>query len=232
MRNFYRILVVSDIHGDNEKFLGLLEKAEYNPSLDLLVVCGDMIDRGRENLKTIATCRALQSKGAILLKGNHEQFAQECIKDMLMEKQSEALQVWVNYNGGSNFYDELLTLDKEQLKDILKFVETLPLYFSIDNFIFTHAGANSNKLIEKNSEDEVVWMKKSFPYCPAYRGKTLIFGHEPTWNLGSYDSNFKRGNAKIWFDTINKDKIGIDCGSCFGGRMGILELPTYREFYV
>ena len=71
MRTVERILAISDIHGANKKLLNLLDKAEYNPVTDLLILVGDMIDRGEDNLDTIAICEELRSKGAILLKGNH-----------------------------------------------------------------------------------------------------------------------------------------------------------------
>lgn len=234
MRTVDRILATSDIHGQNTKFLELLNTATYEPDKDLLVVCGDIIDRGEENLTTIATCIDLQNKGAIILKGNHEQFAQECIKDMLYDRPSQALQTWVNHNGGSNMYDELLLLSKFELKEILTFLEELPLYFTYGEYIFTHAGANTRKPIEKNTENETVWMENSFPYCPAYKNKTIVFGHTPTWLLHKYNVKGKaeRKNTKIWFDPEWKDKIGLDCGGVFGGRLAAIDLPSRREFYV
>ncbi|MBP2629437.1 MAG: metallophosphoesterase [Firmicutes bacterium] len=227
-----RILAISDIHGQNKKFLLLLKKAEYNPDHDLLVVCGDMIDRGTENLATVNTCIELKKKGAIILKGNHEQFAQECIKDMLLERPSMDLRLWVNHNGGSNTYDELLALSKSQLKNLQNFFSTLPLYFAKDHYIFTHAAANTTKPIEKNTENETVWSKDTFYYRPAYKDKIMIFGHKPTWLLRPSSKNNTPENATIWFDINFNDKIGIDCGSIFGGKLAALELPGMREFYV
>jgi HSP90 family molecular chaperone len=86
--------------------------------------------------------------------------------------------------------------------------------------------------IKDNTEDELETMNESFPKCPAYPERILVFGHMPTWNLYSYDKNFKKQNASIWYDMVNQDKIGIDCGVGFGGRMAALELPSYQEFYV
>lgn len=236
MRNVDRILAISDIHGEHDKFLKLLEKTEFNPVCDLLVVCGDLIDRGTQNLATIRTCRELREKGAaVLLKGNHEQFAQECLGDIIYERSSQALQCWVNNNGGSNAYDEFVNLSKTELKDLLTFFKTLPLYFAVNDYIFVHAGANTRKPVEQNTENELVWMENSFPYCPAYKGKTVVFGHTPTFLFATpkkrNDKNYKQ-SAKIWYDTANKDKIGIDCGGVFGGRLALLELPSGREFYV
>lgn len=231
MRTFDRILAVSDVHGENDKFLALLKETEYDSASDLLIVCGDLIDRGTQNLETIRTCQKLQQQGAILLKGNHEQFAEECIQDMILERPSEALQLWVCHNGGSDTYDELTNVSKNELKILLKFIQKLPLYFTIENYIFVHAGVDAAKPIEQHKENDLVWCKDSFYSCPAYKGKTVIFGHIPTFLLTTPNKPHKAA-AKVWYDTVNKDKIGIDCGSIFGGRLAALELPSMKEFYI
>jgi serine/threonine protein phosphatase 1 len=243
MRTVDRILAISDLHGENQKLLNLLEKVEYNPALDLLIIGGDMIDRGMETLDTLATCEELRKNGAVLLKGNHEVFLINAIDEMLKSdlwrlniKMSEFLYSWVKNYGGALTFDEIENLSDEKLIEIRNFLKSLPLYFSIGNYIFTHAGANVRKPIEANTEDETVWMKESFPWCPAYKGKILIFGHTPTWLLYPYvadNSKNKeyRKRTKIWYDTVYKDKIGIDCGGVFGGRLAALELPSQREFY-
>lgn len=232
-----RILAISDVHGENRKLQVLLELAEYEPKRDLLVIAGDLFDRGEENLDMLQTCEKLRQYGAVLLKGNHEQFIQASILEMIHSdswrtKPSESLYNWYTYNGGASMYHEIKDLSQEKLAEILTFIQQLALSFSISRFIFSHAGANTAKPIEENTEDETVWMKESFPYCPAYPNKILIFGHVPTWKLYPYNKKFKKGNAKIWYDKVNQDKIGIDCGSVVGGRLAALELPSYREFYV
>lgn len=236
MRIVDRILAISDIHGENQRLQSLLNQAQYDPVSDLLVICGDMIDRGTENLDVLKTCLMLKEQGAILLKGNHEQFLEQSIIEMIESeswrtKPSESLYNWVKYNGGAAMFEEIENLAPSKLSEILKFIQGLSLYFSTGKYLFAHAGANTRKPIEKNVEDDLVWMDDRFPYCPAYKGKVLIFGHIPTWNLNYYEKKFKKTNARIWFDQEYRDKIGIDCGGCFGGRLAAIELPSCREFY-
>jgi serine/threonine protein phosphatase 1 len=237
MRTVDRILAISDPHAENKKLLHLLKKVEYDPDRDLLIIVGDMIDRGEENLDMMETCEKLRKNGAILLKGNHEQFAQAAITEMLKNEiwrshPGASLYNWYTYNGGASMYYEIRDLSAKRLEKLLTFVQTLPLYFTVGKFIFSHAGANIRKPIEKNSEDELVWMEEQFPSCRAYREKVMVFGHVPTWQLYPYNKKLNKKNAKIWYDKMYEDKIGIDCGSCFGGRLAALELPGYREFYV
>lgn len=234
-RSVDRILAVSDLHGEDTKFNALLKESQYNPDYDLLVVCGDLIDRGRENLACLETCEKLQRQGAILLKGNHEQFLEYALVEMIYndtwkKAPSHRLHNWIYHDGGSNTFDEIKSLPAAKLTAILRFIQRLPLFFSSGKFLFTHAGANMNKPIEENCEDEVIWMNDSFPTLPAYKNKILVFGHVPTSHL--HDNQINKKQARIWYDQIYRDKIGIDCGSIFGGRLAALELPLYREFYI
>lgn len=233
MRTVERLLAISDIHGQNTKLSLLLSEAQYDPSADLLIICGDMIDRGTENLATITACQDLIKQGAIVLMGNHEQMACQCIRDILdyphAEKMTDALFHWTQYNGGNNFYHELQMLAKQKLQEIYDFFQSLPQYFTCGNYIFSHAGANVTKPLNENSIDELTWMDKAFPFSPGYPDKIMVFGHVPTFRL---TERADKSQTKIWYDATYRDKIGIDCGSVMGGRLAALELPTYREFYV
>ena len=243
MRTVDRILCTSDLHGQNKKFLSLLKTAAYEPDKDLLVVCGDLIDRGEENLAIINTCMDLQKQGNVIIKGNHEQFLEICLREMIVDGAdgfgdvfTDNFMVWVGRNGGATTYEEIKDLPRRKLIEIYDFVKNLPTYYTNGKFIFSHAGADTRKPIESNNEDDLVWMEDGFPSCPAYKDKVMVFGHTPTWLLHTYTPNSRknkeyRKSAKIWFDEVNKDKVGIDCGGVFGGRLAMLELPSYRQFY-
>lgn len=203
------------------------------------MICGDIFDRGTENLAIYETCIQLQNEGAIILKGNHEQFVEQCLKEMTTSEiwrthPSLNLRLWVEKNGGATMFDEIKDLQIEKLLEILRFIQNLPIYFISGKYIFTHAGGNTRKAVEENTEDELVWGEESFPYCPAFKDKVVLFGHIPTWLLHKYKAKGKkeRKNTAIWFDTVWKDKIDLDCGSVFGGRLAMLELPIFHEFYV
>lgn len=47
-----RILAVSDIHGHFDYFVQLLKKMEYGED-DILVIVGDLVDKGPESLRTV-----------------------------------------------------------------------------------------------------------------------------------------------------------------------------------
>lgn len=233
MRAVERVLAISDIHGQNTKLLSLLDKTQYNAETDLLVLCGDNIDRGTENLAILTTCKKLIDDGAIVLMGNHEQMACQAIDDLIKnprtEEVTETLYYWIHYNGGGNFYNEIKDLSNDKLREIYHFLLELPHYFTCGSYIFSHGGANVAKPIGENSVDELVWMDKEFPFSAGYKDKIMVFGHVPTFRLTNIKDKEK---TKIWYDAVHRDKIGIDCGSVMGGRLAALELPSYREFYI
>lgn len=45
---------LSDIHGEYELFMRLLEKIKYSDS-DNLIICGDVIDKGRASVRLAKT---------------------------------------------------------------------------------------------------------------------------------------------------------------------------------
>jgi serine/threonine protein phosphatase 1 len=233
-----RILAISDIHGCYDKFIQLLNSINYNPSSDQLIIMGDLMDRGQSNLKCLFKAMELQNQGAIILKGNHEQMAEETINYLLDCKDNKAN---LNYpslelhriNGGTNTIRELTELSTCKLIDIYDFIQSLPTIHTIDQYIFVHAGVNASISLNNNYDDDFMWSRDEFINYPAYKNQLVIFGHTPTWYMnlksGRVDTNIM---PTIWFDPEYKDKIGIDCGCVFGGRLSCLELPTMKEYYV
>lgn len=242
-KKYERVLATSDIHGQYDKFMQLLEKSKYNSEKDLLIVCGDMIDRGNQNLSTIYKCMELKKQGAIILFGNHEEFLLQAIDEMLY-KNIEILDInqlsktslywWIMHNGGEKTYQEISKLDKNELKRIYEWCANLPSYAIVNDWIFVHAGVDSKKTIKENTRQDLIWSRNEFIWCPAYKDKVVVFGHTPTYNMQPYNTKdaIPLEKSQIWHDKVYQDKIGIDCGGVYGGRLAMLELPSMEEFYV
>ena len=81
-----RIYVVADVHGFySELIKALKEKGWFEDNgPKLLVVCGDMMDRGREALKMQAFMMELLEKGQLVfVRGNHEDLMLAMLEDIL-----------------------------------------------------------------------------------------------------------------------------------------------------
>lgn len=230
-----RILAISDIHGQYDKFVTLLHKAKYNSQEDQLVLLGDYTDRGNKNVNVLKKVMSLQNQGAIVLKGNHDDLCVYTIYEILnncLGNYTEQHKIC----GGPETYNELINLPLNELNQIFTFLYKLPLYYEIENYIFVHAGVDNRLPLEKNNPNTLLWTRNKFIYVPAYKDKVVVFGHTVTYTLPHLipeNGKIFKKDVKVWFDDINGgDKIGIDCGSIFGGKMACLELPSNKVYYV
>ena len=231
--------VISDIHGEYDAFVKMLEKIKFNDN-DILYVIGDVIDRGPEPIKTLL--HIMKAKNIVLLAGNHEYMATLClnylfkeISEEVVEKLSDGmimglLREW-QINGGGGTLQELLECDKETRNAIFNYLTKLKLYKELEvggkSFILVHAGLGNfdkNKKLKDYNIMELVW--KRMDYDKVYfEDKYLITGHTPTQGI--------EGNENPGYIYKNGKNFDIDCGCVFeGGRLGCLRLDDMKEFYV
>ncbi|KAI8374261.1 Metallo-dependent phosphatase-like protein [Radiomyces spectabilis] len=69
IQNKKRIFVVGDIHGCVSELNSLVDQIKYNSQDDLLILAGDLVDRGPDSLGVI---RRAQELGALCVRGNHD----------------------------------------------------------------------------------------------------------------------------------------------------------------
>ncbi|GGE56937.1 metallophosphoesterase family protein [Priestia taiwanensis] len=229
-----RILVISDIHGEFDKFEQLLEKVQYKPEEDQLLLAGDYVDRGPNSKAVVEKVQALVAEGAIALMGNHEKMMLEAFYDeetylprWLRNGASETLRTY----GYTVIYKEEKgvlkgSVDGEWKNDLsvqeaIAFMEELLPYYETEDYIFVHAGVHPTTPLAETDLHTLVWIREVFHQ--GYTGvKPVIFGHTPTKNLHS--------SYEVYFGTNNI--IGIDGGLVYGGRLNCLELPSKTVQYV
>ena len=114
--------VISDIHGELDRFEELLDKIGLRET-DMLYVLGDVLDRGPHPVKTLL--KLMEMPNAICIAGNHEIMALECLEflrkeitdisiEELDEKMLENLVTW-QYNGSLTTIKEFRNLDRENV---------------------------------------------------------------------------------------------------------------------
>lgn len=69
-----RTYVISDIHGDYDRFMQILRVINFT-EIDLLYVLGDVIDRGKKGIEILEYIMAHQN--IRMIKGNHEYMMQK-----------------------------------------------------------------------------------------------------------------------------------------------------------
>jgi serine/threonine protein phosphatase 1 len=201
-----RIFVIGDIHGCYERLKTLLKKLHIKNN-DMLIFLGDYIDRGADSKKVVEEIINLKSQYHIItLLGNHEKMLLDILQKSL------PIEMWL-FNGGET---TLLSYGIKKYNissdlfpsEHLEFFKSLLPYYEMGNYIFVHAGLKPNIPLGKQSIDDLVWIRDEFIYSDCDFGKVVVFGHTPL--------------AEPLF---LKNKIGIDTGAVYGGKLTCLVLP-------
>ena len=219
-----RILAISDIHGELELFDELLQKAEYDADGDQLILLGDYGDRGPDSKGVLERVIELKKRGAIVLRGNHDQMMLDAAND-----EPGAKQIWAR-NGA---FATLQSYDPS-IKDMtlptaavfwehIDFIKETDYYHETDSFIFVHAGVQPDTPVGQTDPAILMWIRDEF--YKVYSGeKTVVFGHTPAFVMrGTRNNDVYFGDNRI---------IGIDGGAVYGGQLNCLELPSGRSYVV
>lgn len=231
--------VMSDIHGDYEKYRRMLEVIDLGEN-DELFVLGDIIDRGENGVKILFDM--MSRPNVFPLAGNHEFTAGMCLPwlfeeitntslENLTEVKFAALNDWI-LNGGAPTLRSLEKLTRDDREAVREYIVDMELYAEIEvegrRFVLTHSGIDNfqiDKPLDNYTPVDLLFFRPETPFyrdkTEFYRDKTVIFGHTPTKLLCGEDRIVYGGS---WID--------IDCGCGWGGGLGCLRLEDMREFYI
>ena len=178
MMNYRRVLAIGDIHGRYDRLSSVFNKINFS-SKDFLILLGDYVDRGNENLHCLQwAMRISKLPNVVALRGNHEQMM---LYYYLLGGTEAA--IWLP-NGGDKTKAELdRWCNEEELNRALRFINDRPLYYKMtigdEDYIFVHAGLKPNKPLEDQDEESLLWIREEF--YNGYRGSAnVICGHTPT----------------------------------------------------
>lgn len=193
------LIAIGDVHGEADAFDVLLERLACEPPRGKrqLVLLGDLIDRGPENLRTMALAdEAGERLGAelTLCLGNHEGM----LLDALADPAEHLLLWWLN--GGDAVLDEIdpagrIHPDHPEARRLL--AEALPQgfrtllergvsHFRWDDLLLVHAGLHPG--IDEaaflalppaaTTDDHWAWVREPFlEYTGGWQGRIIVHGH-------------------------------------------------------
>lgn len=166
---------------------------------DILYVLGDVVDRGKNPVKTLL--KMMEMPNVIPIAGNHEQMMLECMSVLINEVKDEnsikefaekfsddmfqKLYAWQR-NGGIATTDELSKLDNETRKDVLDYVADFSWYEKVavngQKYLLVHGGLGNFDIkrdIDDYSLDELVWSRVDYD-VRYFDDVITITGHTPT----------------------------------------------------
>ena len=183
-----RKIIITDIHGEFEKFQSLLDKISPVND-DEFIFLGDYIDRGKNPQKVIDKIIEIsRTNKCTCLKGSHEyaylhaRMGDEYYKFLFWNY--GGIQTAECYGG----FDEIYQVHGD-------FLEGLKPYYMTDKYLFIHAGIRPGIPFEEQNEKDFYYIRWDFINNPHNLPQKIIFGH----------TDFKDVQ-------IQPDKICIDTG--------------------
>ena len=224
--DYNRIFIMSDIHGQYDLFLKMLDKIKLKRE-DLLVIIGDICDRGKKSYEIYMKCMKMIKLGYNLkfILGNHEDMLLEDLENDYPIRYETEYSVFRNskYFENKDMKDWHEENFLEEIEWLVKWLKNCSLIISGNENIFVHAGLDLKKVLEKQEKETVLWTREEFwimenVELEEYKGKNIYFGHTPNIN----------GRISKKTDRIK----GIDCGAFFTHFLGCLEVKSQKEIYV
>jgi diadenosine tetraphosphatase ApaH/serine/threonine PP2A family protein phosphatase len=212
-----RIYAIGDIHGR----LDLLERAivairrdvERHGPAALTVTIGDYIDRGPQS-RGVLDCLATNPFPTpyVALKGNHEALLEGFLADPGLGP------FWARQGGLETLQSYGVIIDPlgrdadfvdaaRQLHGVLPaahvdFLRSLKISFSRGRYFFCHAGVRPGLPLERQSEEDMLWIRDEFLVSRADFGMIVVHGHTP-----------------VVQPEVLPNRIGIDTGAFASGRL-------------
>ena len=226
-----RVYAIGDVHGRFDLLTDLAEKiradlANDPPEASVEIYLGDYVDRGPDARGVIEWLRSPTSVCGkrICLKGNHEDIFLQFIAD------PGIAEYWRDLGGFETIYSygvqppvartgEALLASHEQLMQVLpaediEFLRTLTLVASFGDYLFVHAGLRPGVPLEKQAEEDMIWIREPFLTGGHDFGQIVVHGHTPT------DA-----------PEVHRNRINIDTGAFLTGCLTCLVLEgTERRF--
>lgn len=220
-----RVYAVGDVHGMAEKLVAVhraivADLAARPIARATLVHLGDTIDRGPESARALAAIAAPPAPHLTLvnLRGNHEALA----LPVLAGEDGAARELWMRNGGaatlasfGIDARTPAASWARAMPADQLRLLRGLGLMHRAGGYVFVHAGLRPGVAIEDQDPEDLVWIREPFLSYRGDFGAVVVHGHTP-----------------VGEPELRTNRIGIDTGAVFGGRLTAVILEADRMAFL
>jgi serine/threonine protein phosphatase 1 len=216
-----RIYAIGDVHGRADLLEQVFSQidahiAAYPVDHPLQVLVGDYIDRGPYSREVLD--RLIERSGSsrmVLLKGNHETFIPDFLRDPSMFgswSQMGGLETLMSYgvipslNADAKTQKEFaIALQAALPKSHRAFLAGLKSSFSCGGFFFVHAGVKPGVPFDEQREADLLWIRDEFLFHEEKFGKVVVHGHTPVRTVD-----------------MRPNRINIDTGAYATGKLSCI----------
>lgn len=209
-----KVFAIGDVHGCIDELDCLLD-AIGPGSGDQVVFLGDYVDRGPDAKSVIDRLIRLRREhgNVIFLKGNHE--------DMFLSYLGlggNHGDVFIENGGRATLRSYGIdtvprTMAGGQLpEEHTDFLLALQLMHQHGRFLMVHAGFDPRRPLDRQREEDLLWIRGEFTEQPHDFGCTVVYGHTPYRDVH-------------WHVPY---KLGLDTGAVYGNLLSCCELNEGR----
>ena len=245
-----KYFVISDVHGFYSSMKKNLFKAGFRKtnSNHVLIICGDLFDRGKESKKIFDFVTSLPKSRVILIRGNHEDLLEELVNrgypkyhDIHNKTIDTIYQVVDEYYPNNNLIGDDI-IDAFAKTDFYKFVSDKSNWhdwYELGNYIFVHSfiPVKEDNGISRYSQNWRTSSTERERYLSRWgnpakmykdglfkeeedNGKILVCGHWHTNELYEIlDNDYSKTNCPIY---RSPHFIGIDACTQITGNVNVL----------
>ncbi|UGA43023.1 serine/threonine protein phosphatase [Bradyrhizobium quebecense] len=194
---------IGDIHGCMVKLEELIRRCDNDAAGRPMryVFLGDYVDRGPDSRSVVPFLMELQRAHTgrdIFLKGNHEDLLVAAADSDFFEDR------WLDNGGVETLESYGVTSAAELPEDHVHWLRKLPLFFDDSRRFFVHAGVHPDRPLDRQDEDDLLWIRKRFLLSEREYGRLIVHGHTP---LAS------------WRPDLRANRLNLDTGAVFGGPL-------------
>ena len=190
-----RVYAIGDIHGRSDLLDRMVEAIardlKQNPAgRSLAVTLGDYIDRGADSrgvldrlIKNPFPCEYIP------LKGNHEALLESFLTDSSVGehwRRLGGLETLVSYRVpvralmmGKDYEQAAQALQAALPAAHLQFISSLRKCLPVGRYFLCHAGVRPGIPLERQTEEDLLWIRDQFLQSRADFGKIVVHGHTP-----------------------------------------------------
>jgi serine/threonine protein phosphatase 1 len=218
------LYAIGDIHGRSD----CLERAHDLIDRDVVarasrgrtqeIYIGDYVDRGPDSKGVINRLIARSSATSIVaLRGNHEIIMESFLREQTPFedwRRLGGLETILSYGVDAR---SLLGRGGVRPRDLaenlpashLRFIASLKSVYTIGRYCFVHAGIRPGVAIERQSMEDLAWIRDDFLNFPGHFGFIVVHGHTPVTSV-DFLSN----------------RINVDTGAYVTNRLSILRIDA------